>query len=109
MYKGLPTRELKGWIPATRQQKYRMSNKVHSVQVSGMGDAPIADYYGPPLPGQSFSQYESFMKMPIAVGIGGAAIGMLVAGPVGAIVGGVGSWLLSSGSDHSNKPTTQGG
>lgn len=64
------------------------------------------DYYGPPRPGQSFVQYESFMKLPI---IGGAVIvGTLIAGPVGAIVGGIGGWLFSEGN-HNNKPKTQGG
>lgn len=74
---------------------------------AGIGDTR-ADYYGPPRPGQSFTQYESYMKMPFYT-VGGVAIGALIAGPVGAIAGGIGSWLLSSGSEHTNKPTSQGG
>jgi hypothetical protein len=79
-----------------------------SRQYGNLGDAPVVDYYGPPLPGQSFAQYESYMKMPFYT-VSGVVIGALIAGPVGALVGGVGSWLLSGGGDHSNKPTTQGG
>jgi hypothetical protein len=73
----------------------------------GLGEEK-ADYYGPPRPGQSFTQYQSFMKIPIASGIGGAAIGALVAGPIGAIVGGIGAWYLSS-NVKKNKSETQGG
>lgn len=65
-----------------------------------------ADYYGPPAPGQSFAQYQSFMELPIAAG--GAVVGAMVAGPIGAIVGGVGSWLVAS-LRHTNKPKVQGG
>lgn len=74
---------------------------------STLGEEPIADYYGPPRPGQSFSQYESYMKMPFYT-VSGAVIGALVAGPIGAVVGGVGSWLLSSNATKT-KSQTQGG
>lgn len=63
-------------------------------------------YYGPPRPGQSFTQYQSFMELPIAAG--GAVVGALLFGPIGAIVGGAGSWLMAS-SRHQNKPKVQGG
>lgn len=68
------------------------------------------EYYGPPNPGQSFTQYNTFMSTPIVIGMSGAAIGALIAGPVGAVVGGIGSWLLSGSSErHTSKPKTQGG
>lgn len=74
-----------------------------------LGEAPIADYYGPPLPGQSFTQYESFMKMPYYT-MGAAAIGALVAGPVGMIVGSIGGLFADSlASKSKTKNTTQGG
>jgi len=73
-----------------------------------LGEEPVADYYGPPRPGQDYRSYNSYMKMPFYT-VSGAVIGALVAGPIGAIVGGVGSWLLSSDSKHNNKPTSQGG
>ena len=91
---------------ATGEVPYGLRNKVHSVQVHGVGAE--GDYYGPPRPGQSWAQYESFMDMPIAVGASGAVIGALIAGPVGAIVGGMGAWVLSS-SKTKNKSLTQGG
>jgi hypothetical protein len=73
-----------------------------------LGDTP--DYYGPVQQGQTWSEYESLMKSPIAIGASGAAIGAIVAGPIGAIVGGIGGWLLSDSSGrHMNKPKTQGG
>ena len=70
---------------------------------SRLGEAP---YYGPPAPGQTYQEYNAFMQLPIAAG--GAVIGAMVAGPIGAIVGGVGSWLVAS-SRHTNKPKVQGG
>lgn len=73
---------------------------------AGVGDT--ADYYGPPLPGQSFSQYESFMKLPIAGGVG--IVAALAIHPVVGIAAGIATWMLSSSSSgHSSKPTTQGG
>jgi len=106
MYKGmiLPNGLRRQPKRATGQSRYGLKNKIHSVQVSGMGE----DYYGPPAPGQTWNQYETFMSAPIAT-MGGAAIGALVAGPVGAIVGGIGSWLLNDSTRHMNKPKTQGG
>lgn len=103
MYRGLqsPGRAK----PATEQSKYGMRNKVHSVQVSGMGQA---DYYGPPQPGQDFRSFQAFMKTPFYTA-SGAVIGALVAGPIGAVVGGIGSWLLSSDSTKKSKPIVQGG
>lgn len=72
-----------------------------------LGEETIqADYYGPPRPGQSFSQYESYMKLPIASGVGLAAA--LMIHPVVGIAAGVATWLLSS-TPEKNKPTTQGG
>jgi len=70
---------------------------------SQLGDIP---YYGPPAPGQTYQEFDARMQLPIAAG--GAAIGAIVAGPIGAIVGGVGSWLMTS-SRHQNKPKVQGG
>ena len=65
------------------------------------------DYYGPPRPGQSFTQYESFMQLPITVGVGGALVGALLFGPVGAIVAGGGSFFAAA--KIKNKPKVQGG
>lgn len=65
-------------------------------------------FYGPPKPGQTWTEFQTASEL--AVAAGGAAIGLVVAGPIGAIVGGVGSWLLSGGSTrHTNKPKVQGG
>lgn len=76
---------------------------------STLGEALIADYYGPPKPGQSYQAYNEYMKIPFYA-VSGAVVGALVAGPVGAIVGGIGSWLVSNASTrHTKKPTTQGG
>jgi hypothetical protein len=93
---------------ATGQERYGLRNKVHSKIVAGMGDASVPDYYGPTLPGQSWSQFESFMKMPVvSLGIG-AVVGLI--NPLAGLAVGVGSWLLNAdGSGHSNKPTSQGG
>lgn len=68
-----------------------------------LGETP---YYGPPAPGQTYAEFDATMQLPIAAG--GAAIGAIVAGPIGAIVGGVGSWLVAS-SRHTRKPKVQGG
>lgn len=88
----------------------RVNSMRRVLKAKGLADAPVADYYGPPLPGQSWMQYESFMKTPIVSMSAGVIAGALVAGPVGALVGGISGWLLSSNSSlHSNKPTTQGG
>lgn len=67
------------------------------------------DYFGPPRPGQSFAQYESFMRLPIAAG--SAVIGALLLGPVGLVAGGVGAWLLTPRLATHSKPKsqTQGG
>lgn len=93
----------------SRQQRYGLQNKVHHAIIMGVSGDDGPEYYGPPRPGQSFAQYESLMSLPIAVGASGAMIGAMVAGPIGAIVGGVGSWLVSGGSSHRSKPKTQGG
>lgn len=72
----------------------------------GVGaDGP--DYFGPPRPGQSFAQYESFMSMPIAVGTGGALVGLLLGGPVVAVAAGIGSWITAE--KMKTKSKTQGG
>lgn len=63
------------------------------------------EYYGPPRPGQSFTQYQSFMELPIAAG--GAIVGALLFGPIGAIVGGAGSFFAAA--KMKNKPKVQGG
>lgn len=73
----------------------------------GEDTTQAADYYGPPRPGQSFAQYESYMKLPIAAGVGIAAAMMI--NPVIGIAAGAATWLLSGSGDHSNKPTSQGG
>jgi hypothetical protein len=66
------------------------------------------EYYGPPRGGQSFSQYNSFMSMPVASIGAGVATAMLINPIVGI---GVASaiWLLGGESSHSNKPKVQGG
>lgn len=74
---------------------------------STLGEEPIADYYGPPRPGQSYNMYNEYMKTPFYT-VGGAVVGALVAGPIGAVVGGIGSWLLSSNAVK-NKSKVQGG
>ena len=66
------------------------------------------DYYGPPRPGQSFVQYESFMSIPLVVSTSAVVVGALLAGPLGALAGGIGGWLISSPTPK-NKRTTQGG
>lgn len=62
-------------------------------------------YYGPPRPGQSFTQYQSFMELPIAAG--GAVIGALLFGPIGAVAVGAGALLTARAVK--NKSKTQGG
>lgn len=105
MYKGLHNTG-RGKL-STGVEKYGLKNKVHAVQVHGVG---AEEFYGPIQPGQTWNAYQAFMEMPIAVGASGAVVGAMVAGPIGAIVGGVGSWLLSGGSKrHTNKPKVQGG
>lgn len=74
--------------------------------MSGIG---VEEYYGPPRPGQSWSQYESFMQMPIAASIGGVIIGAVLGGPIGAIAMGLGGWALGSGIQQKKKSLTQGG
>lgn len=67
-----------------------------------------ADYYGPPRPGESYSAFNAFMNNQVVVGASGVVVGAMIAGPVGAIVGGVGGWLMS-GPRTRNKPKVQGG
>ena len=76
----------------------------HDYNLRG-NDGP--DYFGPPRPGQSFAQYESFMSLPITVGAGSALIGALLFGPIGAITVGGGAWLAAS--KMKKKPLMQGG
>ena len=110
MYKGLVKQQTTARPKTlTKVQKYGLKNKVHSIRLLGMSGEDSPEYMGPPRPGQSWSQYESFMSMPIAVGASGAMIGAVIAGPVGALIGGIGTWLLTGGPSHTNKPTTQGG
>lgn len=66
-----------------------------------------AEYFGPPRGGQSYQMYNEFMSMPIAT-TSGVVVGALIAGPIGAIAGGIAGWAFSGG-DHSNKPKIQGG
>jgi len=71
-----------------------------------LGQEP--EYYGPPRPGQSFAQYESFMSLPLAAG--GAVVGALLLGPIGLLAGGIGGWLAPRLATKSkSKSETQGG
>lgn len=74
-----------------------------------VGQAP--EYFGPPRPGQTFSEYESFMKAQWAAAAGGAAVGALLLGPIGAVALGVGAWLATPRLATHQKPKsqTQGG
>jgi hypothetical protein len=99
----------------TRQNKQNLTYVLYTLGVymayrmwSNQNTTLGEDYYGPPRPGQSYNQYNSFMQMPIVVGASGATIGALVAGPIGAIVGGVGSWIMSDAINKRKSPT-QGG
>ena len=105
MYKGLHNTG-RGKL-STGVEKYGLKNKVHTVQVHGVG---AEEFYGPPRPGQSFSQYESFMQTPFYTA-SGVVIGAMVAGPIGAIVGGVGSWLIGDTLSKKSRPKSrvQGG
>jgi hypothetical protein len=71
-------------------------------------DTVTADYYGPPRGGQSYSQYNSFMKIPYYSVGAGVATAMLV-NPILGLGVGAAVWLLGGDSSHSNKPTQQGG
>ena len=67
----------------------------------------LADFYGPPKPGQTFAEYETYMSAKnIAIGSGIAALAV-----VNPIVGGaiaVG-WFLSGPTKTKRKAQTQGG
>jgi hypothetical protein len=65
------------------------------------------EYYGPPRPGQSFAQYESYMSMK-NIAIGGGVVALAVINPVIGVAVGIG-WLLSGPEKTKSKPTTQGG
>lgn len=65
------------------------------------------EYYGPPRPGQSFAQYESYMSMK-NITLGSGIIALTVINPVIGAVVGIG-WLLSGPEKIKSKPTTQGG
>lgn len=65
------------------------------------------EYYGPPRPGQSFAQYESYMSMK-NVAIGGGVVALAIINPVIGIAAGIG-WLLSGPDKVKSKPLTQGG
>lgn len=110
MYRGLlvtGTQTTKRPKIASRAVRYGLRDKVHSMRLCGMSGEDGPDYMGPPRPGQSWSQYEAFMSLPVVAGIGAATVGMLIGGPVGAIAGGVGSWFLAGGTKK--KAQTQGG
>ena len=112
MYRGLIGRSIRAMPKiASKTVRYGVPNKVHSVRMRGIaGLSSLSDdYFGPVPEGQTWSQYESLMSNPVAVGASGAVIGAMIAGPVGAIVGGIGSWLASGGPSHTNKPKIQGG
>jgi len=65
------------------------------------------DYYGPPQPGQSFAQYQSYMSLK-NVAIGSGLIALAVVNP---IIGGAAAigWLLSGPEKTKSKPKIQGG
>jgi hypothetical protein len=107
MYKGLI-------IPKSRarpkkaswQNRYGIRNKVHSVQVNGMG---AEEYAGPLQQGQTWAQYESWMNAQNII-IGGGIIALTVINPLiggAALVG----WLLTPklASKSQVKSLTQGG
>ena len=65
------------------------------------------EYYGPPRPGQSFAQYESYMSMK-NIAIGGGVVALSIMNPIIGVAVGIG-WLLSGPEKIKSKSTTQGG
>jgi hypothetical protein len=75
--------------------------------IDGIG-AEGDPYYGPPVAGQDYASFNSFMQMPIVSSIGiGIATAMII-NPVIGIAAGA-AWFLGKSGSGKNKPTSQGG
>ena len=67
-----------------------------------------AEYYGPPQPGQTFEEYETYMNTQNAVIGSGILAAALFVNPIIA-AGAAAAWLMSGPQKTKRKSQTQGG
>lgn len=74
----------------------------------GESNNQLSEYYGPPRPGQTFEEYETYMNVQnVAIGSGILATAVLV-NPILA-AGAAAAWFMSGPQKTKRKSLTQGG